>query len=229
MSGGARERTRHVLREAYLRGRRLISGALVERRWGIETAREVDLEALGLSSEHRVRYEPSGWLDLRRILKPADVGPGDVFVDLGAGKGRILLQAARYPFKRVVGVELSPRLAAVAQENIVASRESLCCRDIEVVVADAVEYEIPDDATVIYMYNPFSGPVFEAVVDNLLASVARRPRRVRVVYRTPLERERLEATGRFTLERSVAGLRPGRAWAQKMSIRMYVVEPEEVP
>ena len=216
-----------MLRAAYLRGRRLISGTLFERRRGIETAREVDLEALGLSSEHRVRYEPSGWLDLRRILKPDDVGLSDVFVDLGAGKGRILLQAGRYPFTRVIGVELSPRLAAVARENVAASRDSLRCRDIEVVVADAVEYEIPDEATVIYMYNPFSGPVFEAVVDNLLASVARCPRRVRVLYRTPMEHEHLEATGRFRLERSVAGLRPGRAWAQKMSIRMYVVEPEE--
>jgi hypothetical protein len=126
-------------------------------------------------------------------------------------------------------VELSPRLAAVAQDNVAASRDSLRCRDIEVVVADAVEYEIPDDATVIYMYNPFSGPVFEAVVDNLLASVARCPRRMRLLYRTPMEHELLEATGRFRLERSVAGWRPGRAWAQKMSIRMYLVEPDEVP
>jgi hypothetical protein len=129
----------------------------------------------------------------------------------------------------VVGVELSPRLAATAEANVAASRDSLRCQDVQVVVADAVEYEIPDDATVIYMYNPFRGPVFQAVIDNLLASVRRRPRRVRIVYRTPMEHERLVATGRFRLERSVAGLRPGRSWAQKMSIRLYVLEPEEAP
>ena len=46
----------------------------------------------------------------------------DVFLDLGAGKGRMLLAASRYPFRRVIGVELSDRLAAIARSNVAAFR-----------------------------------------------------------------------------------------------------------
>jgi histone methylation protein DOT1 len=40
------------------------------------------------------------------------------FVDLGSGKGRVLLMASDYPFKRIIGVEFMPELHRVAQENI---------------------------------------------------------------------------------------------------------------
>ena len=40
------------------------------------------------------------------------------FLDLGSGKGRTLLMAADYPFRRVVGVELLPTLHQTAQENL---------------------------------------------------------------------------------------------------------------
>ena len=39
------------------------------------------------------------------------------FVDLGCGKGRPLLVASEFPFQRVVGVEIAPRLAEIARQN----------------------------------------------------------------------------------------------------------------
>src|SRR5271163_2983061 len=41
-----------------------------------------------------------------------------VFLDLGSGKGRTLLMASDYPFRRIVGVELLPALHQDAQENL---------------------------------------------------------------------------------------------------------------
>ena len=40
------------------------------------------------------------------------------FLDIGSGKGRALLLAAEYPFRRIVGVELMPELNSMAEENI---------------------------------------------------------------------------------------------------------------
>jgi hypothetical protein len=40
------------------------------------------------------------------------------FIDLGSGKGRVLLMAAAYGFKRIIGVEFMPELHRVAEENI---------------------------------------------------------------------------------------------------------------
>jgi SAM-dependent methyltransferase len=218
-------RSRVVARSAYLSLREVLANTLVERRWGTETARVADLGDLGVDAPGRVRYEPSGWLDLRRILRRRDVGASDVFLDLGCGKGRVVLQAAGYPFRRVVGVELSPELCDVARANVAARRDALRCRDVEIVVADAATFEIPDDVTVIYLFNPFRGDVFAAAVEQIVASLERAPRPLRVIYRTPMEEELLLRTNRFRTVRSVRGLRPGRAWSQKMSTRLYVAEP----
>ncbi len=40
------------------------------------------------------------------------------FVDIGAGKGRAMMLAAEMPFRRIVGVELHPQLAAAARQNL---------------------------------------------------------------------------------------------------------------
>lgn len=129
----------------------------MDRRHGIETSREVNLGDLGIDDTGRVRYEPSGWMALQRILRDTDVSPDDVFVDLGSGKGRVVLQAARFPFRRVIGVEIAPELTEIAHANIAASRDGLRCQEIELVTADVLEYRLPPDVTVAYLYNPFAG------------------------------------------------------------------------
>ncbi len=69
---------------------------------GIETAGHV--REVSHFHPDRVWYQASGWTYLRRVLPPREVGAGDVFLDMGSGKGRVLLQAAqRYPFARVIG------------------------------------------------------------------------------------------------------------------------------
>ena len=41
-----------------------------------------------------------------------------VFVDLGCGKGKPLMVAASYPFRRLIGVDVSPACIAVARRNL---------------------------------------------------------------------------------------------------------------
>ncbi len=107
-------------------------------------------------------------MSLRRILPPWEVTDHDVFVDFGSGMGRVVLQAARYPFRKVIGVEVSETLHGIARENIDRNRQRLRCPDIELVHADALEYEIPDDVTVAFLYNPFRGTIFATVIERLL-------------------------------------------------------------
>ncbi len=195
--------------------------ALLERRAGISTRGRLAPEELGFSSEHRERYQPTPWFALARILPRAEVGPSDVFVDFGAGMGRILYQAAaRYPLRRVEGVELSDRLAAVAADNIARTRDQLRCHDIRIVTTDVLHYAIPDDLTIAYFANPFQGPIFQSVVDGLVASARRRPRRLRVIYLNPVEQQMLLDAG-FRRVRRLRGWRPGRDWARSNSTVMY--------
>jgi hypothetical protein len=199
---------------------------LAERRNGIRTEGEVELDELGLAAVDRNSYKPAPWFALRRALPRRSVSPRDVFIDLGSGQGRVVFQAARfYPFRRVVGVELAANLHARAAANIAGNRARLRCRDVRLVCSDVLDFPIPDDVTVVYLYNPFTGNTFATVVDRLLASVDRRPRRLRIVYANPVEHERLMAIGRVRLVRRVRGLRPGREWARSASTYVYEVLP----
>ncbi len=178
--------------------RRGLAELAFERRDGLCTGGIRHPQQLGYAEEGDYhRYEPLGWLVLRKILRPAEVGSDDVFADLGAGMGRVLFQAARYPFRRVIGVELSPDLAGIAQDNVARMRRRGRGDVIEVVNADVPTWQIPDDLTVVFLNNPFGGATFSCCAERLIASVDRRPRRLRLIYLNPVEHERLLATGRF--------------------------------
>lgn len=180
--------------------RPLVSGLVFERRLGVETSRSVQTDELGYDDERHGFYQPSEWRTLQRALPRRLVGPDDVFIDIGSGMGRMVLRAAQYPFKRVIGVELSPQLHAVAVRNLQAIRRRLRCKNVQLVQANATDFEVPDDVTVVFFNNPFWGEVFDAAVQSVLRSVERRPRPLRVLYRNPVEHDRLMATGRFRVE-----------------------------
>ena len=203
------------------RTRRLAERLVVDRRLGISTAGHIPLVRLGLDHPERVSYEPSAWRTLRLVLDPDEVGHDDVFIDVGAGKGRVLLEAAaHYDFRRVIGVELSPELAGVARANVEAMSQ-IRHDHIEVLVADATQGVLPDDVTVIFLYNPFRGVLFDHFIETVVTSLDRCPRRVRIVYRSPFEHERLMGTGRFRLLRQHYPARPTAGMRETGCVRLY--------
>jgi SAM-dependent methyltransferase len=110
-----------------------------------------------------------------------------IFVDLGSGKGRTLLMASDYPFRRIIGVELLPSLHEIAQENLRQYKsESQKCFTIETVCADAATVPFPDDPLVIYLFNPFPESGMRQVVANLGQSLRAHPRPVYLLYHNPL-------------------------------------------
>jgi hypothetical protein len=108
------------------------------------------------------------------------------FVDLGAGKGRVLLLASDYPFQQVLGVEFIPELTAIATRNIsVYQPPARRCQDVQCILSDVRDFVFPPVPLVIFMWHPFVGPVFERVMANLEDSLRRDPREVHVVYLKP--------------------------------------------
>ena len=195
---------------------------------GIETRNPAKLQDLGLAAPGRRDYAPSGWLTLRRTLRAGDVSEADVFLDLGSGKGRVLLEALRYPFARVIGVEISKELHEAAVENERLFRGPRRCRRIELILADAVEYPIPDDVSIVYLANPFTGEIFSQVIVNLLASLERSPRPVRVIYTNPREEQVLFDAG-ATLLKTIPGLRPTPRWSRSNATHVYLFGGRSLP
>ena len=127
-------------------------------------------------------YGPSPRWTLPRALRFLGVSDRDTFVDFGCGKGRVVHQAAKRPFRRVIGVEISPALAEIARANLATRRHQHRCPNVEIVVADAKEFPVPDDLTIAYFWHPFTGETLEAVLRGIVDSIDRHPRRVRLIY-----------------------------------------------
>jgi SAM-dependent methyltransferase len=109
------------------------------------------------------------------------------FVDVGSGKGRALLMASEYPFRRVLGVELLPELNSIAQENIgkFAGR-NLRCGPIAAVCGDATEFAFPDGPLVILLNNPLPEDGLRKLVGNVESSLRENPRPVFIIYANPI-------------------------------------------
>ncbi len=159
-----------------------------DRRFHTDTAGMVATSALGIEDPTRretaILYLPSPTRVTRWMLDHIGVEHGEFsFVDLGCGKGRVMLVAAQYPFQRVVGVDISPALTDIAQRNLASfPPRSLRCERVEVRNADATTFDFPDTNVLLHLYHPFSGEVTAAVLSRLEAALDIRPRRVVVAY-----------------------------------------------
>ena len=125
------------------------------------------------------------------------------FIDLGSGKGRTLLMAAEYPFNRVIGVELLPKLHEIASANLAKYKsDTQKCSDLEALCLDACDYAFPGEPIVLYLFNPLSQSGLERVMSNLKSSLREWPRTVYVLYHNPLPEDVLT---RGAVLRKVAG------------------------
>ena len=89
------------------------------------------------------------------------ITPDDVLVDVGSGKGRVLTSGSRSALgNKIVGIELDPQFALPAQRRLARFE------NVEVICGDALE-NIPRDATIFYLFNPFGAEVIEEFCDRV--------------------------------------------------------------
>lgn len=155
-----------------------------DRRHGVDTGGIVELHRLpvvGANRRHGVKHVavPPDEFEAAFAALSGPVA-GHTFVDIGCGKGRALLMAARHPFARLVGVEFAPALAEAAHRNTRA-----LAVPVELHCADAADYRFPDGPLVIYLYNPFGRQVMDAVARH----AAQAPGPVQVMYLNPFQEQ----------------------------------------
>ncbi|HEV7550546.1 MAG TPA: class I SAM-dependent methyltransferase [Candidatus Angelobacter sp.] len=108
------------------------------------------------------------------------------FVDLGSGKGRVLLMAAPHGFKRIIGVEFVPEWHWIAEENILKfAAKYAVASPLESFCMDARDFEFPSGPLVVYLFNPFPEPVLATVLEKLRQSLLTNRRQLFVAYRYP--------------------------------------------
>jgi SAM-dependent methyltransferase len=162
-----------------------------DRQFGVDTSGAVSLSALDIddeSWEHGHSYEPTDPKYFRDVIRGLPIAYDKfTFIDLGSGKGRALLLAAEFPFRRILGAEISQRLHEIAERNIRNYRNpAVRCVAVESICADASNFRLPDGPVVLYMFNPFQEKIMLRVLSNIRISLLARPREMYVIYRTPL-------------------------------------------
>ena len=116
------------------------------------------------------------------------------FLDLGSGKGRALLLASEFPFRRILGVELLPALHHIAQENTRRFQQGAHQHRIELRCGDARQFCFPPEPLVVFLFDPFPAHILEQVVLRLEQSWRERPRKLLIVYQNPISEQVLSNT-----------------------------------
>jgi len=138
-----------------------------DREVGTNTSGKIMLRRLRIPSPNKlagIDYEPVDPVTFKQAIRYAPHGA--TFVDLGCGKGRALILAHQAGFRKLIGVEFSPALAAVARDNLAGLNIPA-----EIVECDAANYIFPDENCVIFMYNPFGRQVLEKIVPRLRGTI----------------------------------------------------------
>jgi len=111
------------------------------------------------------------------------------FLDLGAGKGRAVLLASEFPFRKVVGVELNPAMAAIAEANVAIWRHAhtddptaAAIAPVEIVLDDALNLPLPPTPTLIFLFHPFEDPVLKVLLRRVETAFIGRPGDLDILY-----------------------------------------------
>jgi SAM-dependent methyltransferase len=188
----------------------LLTATWVQRRYfdwrhGVETMGDMELAEMDAVTPDLTLtnpYHPCHPRAARRILGsiPIEDHSRYTFIDLGSGKGLMLLLAAEYPYAAVRGVEFSRKLNEIASANIRRYRNPRQqCFDVASVNVDAREYEFPQTPLVVYVFNSFRHQLLAQVVRRLETSLAAAPRDVVVVYMYPLDHYVFDQSPQLTL------------------------------
>lgn len=169
-------------------------------KYGTDTAGDISVGSMDIPDElqhHVHKYQGITAKTFNSLLSHLSIDFSKfVFIDIGSGKGRALLLASTFPFRRIIGVELSFTLTEVARANVRTYRDPLQkCRDIECICSDATGFHIPLGNTLFYLFNPFDGAIMQKFVNNLEQSLQQQPRDIILVYHMALHPEALDRCG----------------------------------
>jgi len=145
--------------------------------------------------EHAVIYQATRVIPLRRLFKKLNIPKEYSFVDIGCGKGRVLLIAAEYGFKNIKGIEFSSNLTTIADKNILKYKtKTKSNTNFDVITIDAAEYKFNEIENVFFLFNPFDEVILKKVLDNIHESLKQHTRRVWMIYANAVHRELIEKT-----------------------------------
>jgi cyclopropane fatty-acyl-phospholipid synthase-like methyltransferase len=150
-----------------------------DHRLGVDTIGDLFERTDASMHGDETEYHPVNYRVLHVVLDALRLGPGDTFVDIGCGKGRVVFAAAERPATKVIGVELREPMFAAAQANLRRARRMRA--PVEVFHSDAAAFDFAA-CNVFFMFNPFGPATLAQMLASIQRSVEAHPRAIRIAY-----------------------------------------------
>ena len=136
------------------------------------------------SDQYRYPYEPTPYSVLERLANNGLIRKKDVVLDYGCGKGRVDFFLSYQTRAKTIGIEYDERIFQAAVEN---QKNAVSGARTEFVLARAEEYEVPNEVTVCYFFNPFSIELLRKVMARITESYYACPREITLCFYYPSE------------------------------------------
>jgi SAM-dependent methyltransferase len=221
LEGGQSREAKHP----FDRSHRVDTGGLIYAD-GLTTGHEHDRHSAGYYAT-----APSLFRGSLELWRPTLSGTGFALedytlVDIGCGKGRVVLLASEYAFREVTGVELNPQLASMARRNLnrwmrrkrwvpLVSRfwrPGRPAPQVRILEGDALSFPLPDGPVVLFFFNSFEEQMVRMWLDSLVEAAATRSAPIDLIYLHPEHHEVFAATpGIRILADTEIALSPGDA------------------
>ena len=169
-------------------------------KYGINTIKRAELKEftiaqgdIGKSSPYEAvnYYMLENLLENFRKLFPEEKS----LIDVGCGKGRVIVAAAHYGFKKITGIDFAKELCAEAEKNINKIRPFFPKTSFRIFWMNILDYKIEPGDKVFFLFNPFNDEIMEQFTEKIDQSLKEYPRKTYFIYVNPRQIEILFQKG----------------------------------
>jgi len=155
--------------------------------YGVDTGGVVELDEMEspagpLENAHRYETIDPAWFNALISKMDIDNVAKFQFLDIGSGKGRVLMLGALAGFRNIIGVEIDEGLHSSATSNMETFSKHVPLADFVLHNVDIRDFDIPLGPVLCFANNPFGQPLFQRLVTKIEESLSAHPRELLFVY-----------------------------------------------
>lgn len=158
-------------------------------KYGSNTFIPVELKDLTITngdSRKASRYEAVSFYMLENLLSAFQKVCGlTSIIDLGCGKGRVLMVAPHFGYTDITGIDFAKELCEQAVSNMKKKEKHFADIKWNVINENVEDYHIERQDSVFFMFNPFTEDVLKRFLAKLDHSCHEFPRAIYFLYASP--------------------------------------------
>jgi SAM-dependent methyltransferase len=168
-------------------------------KYGSNTFISAELKNLTITSSNIKEgspYEAASFYMIEQLLAAfRKISDHTSIVDLGCGKGRMMMVAPHFGFTSITGIDFAKEVCEQAIINMTKKEKQFPGIKWKVIDKDVEDYDISPSDSVFFLFNPFTQTVLENFLKKLDASCDQFPRTTWFIYASPLHQQLLLNNG----------------------------------